>query len=140
MDEQTNNDKLINEYINTLAKKYNDVTLEVVTLQARVNLAIRDKEEAYASITDLQEQIDYANSEIDLLQNANKEVEVREVIKEIIKEVPVEKIVEIEKEGMPADEALIRENEYLKKELNTLEKKLKKLRQRQEEIADGGGT
>jgi len=140
MDEQTNNDKLINEYINTLAKKYNDVTLEVVTLQARVNLAIRDKEEAYASITDLQEQIDYANSEIDLLQNANKEVEVREVIKEIIKEVPVEKIVEIEKEGMPADEALIRENEYLKKELNTLEKKLKKLKQRQEEIADGGGT
>jgi len=134
--EHNNNDVLVNEYINTIAKKYNDTSLEVVNLQARLNVATKEKNQLLKAIDSKDKDIEAWKSLLHEEKGKNKVVQV----KEVIKEVPVEKIVEVEKEGMPADEALIRENEYLKKELNTLEKKLKKLRQRQEEIADGGGT
>jgi len=134
--EHNNNDVLVNEYINTIAKKYNDTSLEVVNLQARLNVATKEKNQLLKAIDSKDKDIEEWKSLLHEEKGKNKVVQV----KEVIKEVPVEKIVEVEKEGMPADEALIRENEYLKKELNTLEKKLKKLRQRQEEIADGGGT
>lgn len=134
--EQSANDALVNEYINTIAKKYNDTSLEVVNLQARLNLATREKNQLLKKIDSKDKDIEEWKSLLHEERNKTPQVQV----KEVVKEVEVEKIVEVEKEGPSADEALIRENDYLKKELLTLEKKLKKVKQRQQEIADGGGT
>lgn len=134
--EQGANDALVNEYINTIAKKYNDTSLEVVNLQARLNLATREKNQLLKKIDSKDKDIEEWKSLLHEERNKTPQVQV----KEVVKEVEVEKIVEVEKEGPSADEALIRENDYLKKELFTLEKKLKKVKQRQQEIADGGGT
>ena len=43
-EEQTNNDALVNEYINALVKRLNDVSLELVTSQAKSNLVLKEKE------------------------------------------------------------------------------------------------
>lgn len=123
--EQNNNDALINEYINTLAKKYNDVALEVVTLQARNNLLSKEKEKLLKSLEAKDEDIEGLKAEV------IREREKDPVIKEVIKEVEV---------AGKADDALVKENEILKKELFNLERKIKNLKQRQGENVDDSGT
>lgn len=123
--EQNNNDALINEYINTLAKKYNDVALEVVTLQARNNLLSKEKEKLLKSLEAKDEDIEGLKAEV------IREREKDPVIKEVIKEVEV---------AGKADDALVKENEILKKELFNLERKIKNLKQRQGENVDVSGT
>jgi len=115
------NEELVNEYINMLAKKYNEASIEVVTLQARSSYVSRENEK-------LQKVISERNAEIEnlteLLQ-AEKEKPPVEVIKE------VEVVKEI------GDTKLVKENEILKKELNMLEEKIKKLR---EEKSNGNNS
>lgn len=123
--EQNNNDALINEYINTLAKKYNDVALEVVTLQARNNLLSKEKEKLLKSLEAKDEDIEGLKAEV------IREREKDPVIKEVIKEVEV---------AGKADDTLVKENEILKKELFSLERKIKNLKQRQGENLDVSGT
>lgn len=159
MNEQTtNNDNLINEYINVLAKKYNDVCMEMVTVQARVNLVVKEKEisekqhneifsEKVMELDSLQAELvtqrelyekneEMLQLKIDNLTTENKKLKEntsKTPVKETVKEVEVVKEV-------IKDEKLVRENEALKKEIFNLERKLKKVKERQEEIADGGNT
>lgn len=123
--EQNNNDALINEYINTLAKKYNDVALEVVTLQARNSLLSKEKEKLLKSLE--AKNADVENLKAEVIREREKDP----VIKEVIKEVEV---------AGKADDALVKENEILKKELFNLERKIKILKQRQGENVDVSGT
>lgn len=125
--EQNNNDALINEYINTLAKKYNDVALEVVTLQARNNLLSKEKEKLLKSLEAKDADIEGLKAEVIREREKPPVIETKEVIKEV------------EVFGKP-DDALVKENEILKKELFNLERKIKNLKHRQGENIDGSGT
>ena len=125
--EQSNNENLVNEYINLLAKKVNDLSIEAVTLQARINLAVKEKDQLLKIVE--QKEKDIAGIEAELLKEREAKPKEVEVIKEVIKEVPIHK-----------DEALKRENELLKSEIQQLENKLQKKNRKQEEIVDGGGT
>lgn len=121
---KTDNDALVNEYINVLLKKYNDATLEIVNFQTRINLANREKEQFLKSIEEKENDIEDLKTEIQSLRNRKPlEPEVKEV--EVIKEV----IKEVVKEG-EQDKKLVAENEYLKKALNDLEKKVISLKNR----------
>jgi chromosome segregation ATPase len=125
--EQSNNENLVNEYINLLAKKVNDLSIEAVTLQARINLAVKEKDQLLKIVE--QKEKDIAGIEAELLKEREAKPKEVEVIKEVIKEVPIH-----------TDEALKRENELLKSEIQQLENKLQKKNRKQEEIVDGGGT
>jgi len=115
------NEELVNEYINMLAKKYNEASIEVVTLQARSSYVSRENEKLQKVISERNAEIENLN---ELLQ-AEKEKPPVEVIKE------VEVVKEI------GDTKLVKENEILKKELNMLEEKIKKLR---EEKSNGNNS
>lgn len=123
--EHTNNDNLVNEYINVLAKKYNDLALEVVTIQTRFNLVAKEKEQLLKSIEIKNRDIENLKQEV--LREREKPPVIKEVIKEI--ELPVLK-----------DDALVQENERLKKELTHTENKIKKLKDQLQEIRNGGDT
>jgi chromosome segregation ATPase len=131
--EQNSNENLVNEYINVLAKKLSDVSLEVVTIQAKANLANKEKEQLLKTIEKLNKDVDSLNAEV--IREREKEPITKEVIKEVevIKEIPVE-----------ADSTLVKENEYLKRELISLEKKIKilksQLKSREEENVNGRNT
>jgi chromosome segregation ATPase len=125
--EQSNNENLVNEYINLLAKKVNDLSIEAVTLQARINLAVKEKDQLLKIVE--KKEKDIAGIEAELLKEREAKPKEVEVIKEVIKEVPIH-----------TDEALKRENELLKSEIQQLENKLQKKNRKQEEIVDGGGT
>lgn len=131
--EQNSNENLVNEYINVLAKKLSDVSLEVVTIQAKANLANKEKEQLLKTIEKLNKDVDSLNAEV--IREREKEPITKEVIKEVevIKEIPVE-----------ADSTLVKENEYLKKELISLEKKIKilksQLKSQEEENVNGRNT
>lgn len=131
--EQNSNENLVNEYINVLAKKLSDVSLEVVTIQAKANLANKEKEQLLKTIEKLNKDVDSLNAEV--IREREKEPITKEVIKEVevIKEIPVE-----------ADSTLVKENEYLKRELISLEKKIKilksQLKSQEEENVNGRNT
>ena len=115
--EQKNNENLVNEYINVLAKKMNDQALEVVTLQARINLAIKEKEQLLGSLSK-------ANADIAGLKNELKiEREKPPQVTEVIKEVEIVKTV-------LQDESLLKENEILKKDISHLENKIRNLKEK----------
>lgn len=42
-----NNTTLINEYINLLSKKYTDLILDVIMLETRLNVVVKEKEILY---------------------------------------------------------------------------------------------
>jgi chromosome segregation ATPase len=119
-------EQMVNEYINTLAKKYNDASLEVVTLQARNSLLSKEKEQLLNKIETITK--DMHDLENELQEERNKppvtQTEIKEV--EVVKEVLVHE-----------DETLVKENEVLKKELHALEEKIKKLR---EEKSNGNNS
>ena len=131
--EQNSNENLVNEYINVLAKKLSDVSLEVVTIQAKANLANKEKEQLLKTIEKLNKDVDSLNAEV--IREREKEPITKEVIKEVevIKEIPVE-----------ADSTLVKENEYLKRALISLEKKIKilksQLKSQEEENVNGRNT
>lgn len=122
-----NNENMVNEYINVLIKKVNDMSLELVMAQTKANLAAKEKEQALKTIETLKKDIEDSKAEV--LRERDKPP----VIKEVIKEVVVEKEV-------TNDEALKKEVEFLKKELTQAEKKLEKLKGSKKEIADAGDT
>jgi predicted nucleic acid-binding Zn-ribbon protein len=116
-------EQMVNEYINTLAKKYNDASLEVVTLQARNSLLSKEKEQLLNKIETITK--DMHDLENELQEERNKppvtQTEIKEV--EVVKEI--------------GDTKLVKENEILKKELHALEEKIKKLR---EEKSNGNNS
>ena len=121
-----NNEAMVNEYINVLLKKVNDTSLELVMAQTKANLAIREKEQALKTIETLKK--DLEDSKAEVLREREKPPE----IKEVIKEVSVEKEVNM-------DTALKKEVDFLKKELTQAEQKIQKLKSLNKEVADGGG-
>lgn len=122
-------EQMVNEYINTLAKKYNDVSLEVVTLQARNSLLSKEKEQ-------LLNKIEIINKDIHDLQNELQEERNKPPVTQTeIKEVEIVKEVRVHE-----DEALVKENEVLKKELSQAENKIKRLKSQIQEIRNGSGT
>lgn len=127
--EQTNNDNMVNEYINVLIKKFNDLSLEAVTVQTRFNLAVKEKEQLLKMIESKDKDIEGLNAEV--IREREKAPQIKEVIKEVevTKEVPVN-----------TDDALVRQNELLKKELTQAETKIKKLKSQLQEIRNGGNT
>jgi len=127
--EQTNNDNMVNEYINVLIKKFNDLSLEAVTIQTRFNLAVKEKEQLLKMIESKDKDIEDLNAEV--IREREKAPQIKEVIKEVevTKEVPVN-----------TDDALVKQNEMLKKELTQAETKIKKLKNQLQEIRNGGNT
>lgn len=127
--EQTNNDNMVNEYINVLIKKFNDLSLEAVTLQTRFNLVTKEKEQLLKMIESKDKDIENLNAEV--IREREKAPQIKEVIKEVevTKEVPVN-----------TDDALVKQNEMLKKELTQAETKIKKLKNQLQEIRNGGNT
>lgn len=123
------NEDLVNEYINMLAKKYNEATLEVITLQARSSYVSKENDKLQKIIVDRNNEIEKYKK---LLQEEKEKPPV-EVIKEIIKEVEVIKETSF-------DGKLAKENEFLKKELTQTENKVKKLKDQLQEIRNGGDT
>jgi DNA repair exonuclease SbcCD ATPase subunit len=115
------NEELVNEYINMLAKKYNETSIEVVTLQARSSYVSKENEK-------LQNAISARNTEIENL---------KELLQAEKEKPPVEVIKEVEVVKEIGDTKLIKENEILKKELHALEEKIKKLR---EEKSNGNNS
>ena len=115
------NEELVNEYINLLAKKYNETSIEVVTLQARSSYVSKENEK-------LQKVISERNAEI---------VNLTELLQAEKEKPPVEVIKEVEVVKEISDTKLIKENEILKKELHALEEKNKKLR---EEKSNGNNS
>jgi regulator of replication initiation timing len=45
--QNTNNTTLINEYINLLSKKYTDLLLDIIMLETRLNIVVKEKEILY---------------------------------------------------------------------------------------------
>lgn len=121
--ETTNNDNLVNEYINVLVKKLNDVSLEVVTLQTRLNVLSREKEQLLAGHAERDQEIDDLKQKLIAEKNNVKEVE---VIKEVIKEVEVPKEVIM-------DDSVKKENALLKREIQQADEKIKKLKSQLQE-------
>ena len=115
------NEELVNEYINMLAKKYNETSIEVVTLQARSSYVSKENEK-------LQKVISERNAEI---------VNLTELLQAEKEKPPVEVIKEVEVVKEIGDTKLVKENEILKKELHALEEKIKKLR---EEKSNGNNS
>lgn len=69
-----NNDNLVNEYINVLAKKVNDLSLELVMTQTKLNLSTKENESLRAQIENLntknnKEEVDANNSETEKVRN-----------------------------------------------------------------------
>ena len=112
---QQNNEGLLNEYINVLAKKVNEQSLEVITFQAKINLAIKEKEHLLGLIQKANADIEGLKNE--LLVERNRKPEQVEIIKEV--EVKV-----------ADDEAIAKENYNLRKEIKHLEAKIKSLKER----------
>lgn len=121
--ETTNNDNLVNEYINVLAKKLNDVSLEVVSLQTRLNVLSREKEQLLAGHSERDQEIDNLKQKLIDEKNNVKEVE---VIKEVIKEVEVPKEIVM-------DDSVRKENSLLKREIQQADEKIKKLKSQLQE-------
>lgn len=122
-----NNEAMVNEYINVLLKKVNDTSLELVMAQTKVNLATKEREQALKTIETLQK--DLEDSKAEVLREREKPPEIKEVIKEVV----VEKEVNM-------DTALKKEVDFLKKELAQAERKIEKLKSSNKEIANGGGN
>lgn len=121
------NENLINEYINVLNKRVNDLSQELLVAQAKLNLATKEQEGYLAQIETLKQDIEDSKEEVLRERSKVKEVE---VVKEVVKEVEV-----------GGDEKLIKEIGLLKKELRQAENKIERLKGRKtEEIANGGGT
>ena len=118
---------MVNEYINVLIKKVNDMSLELVMAQTKANLAAKEKEQALKTIETLKKEIEDSKAEV--LREREKPPEIKEVIKEVV----------VEKE-VTNDEALKDEAKFLKKELIQAENKIEKLKKELKEIRDGGGT
>jgi len=112
---QQNNEGLLNEYISVLAKKVNEQSLEVITFQARINLAIKEKEHLLGLVRKANADIEGLKNE--LLVERNRKPEQVEVIKEV--EVKV-----------ADNEAIAKENYNLRKEIKQLESKIKNLKER----------
>ena len=69
-----NNDNLVNEYINVLAKKVNDLSLELVMTQTKLNLSTKENESLKKQIENLntknnKEEVDANNSETEKVRN-----------------------------------------------------------------------
>lgn len=69
-----NNDNLVNEYINVLAKKVNDLSLELVMTQTKLNLSTKENESLREQIENLntknnKEEVDANNSETEKVRN-----------------------------------------------------------------------
>lgn len=124
---EQNNETMVNEYINVLIKKVNDMSLELVMAQTKANLAAKEKEQALKTIETLKKEIEDSKAEV--LREREKPPEIKEVIKEVV----------VEKE-VTNDEALKDEAKFLKKELIQAENKIEKLKKELKEIRDGGGT
>jgi hypothetical protein len=45
--QNTNNTALINEYISLLSKKYTDLLLDIIMLETRLNIVVKEKEALY---------------------------------------------------------------------------------------------
>jgi regulator of replication initiation timing len=45
--QNTNNTTLINEYISLLSKKYTDLLLDIIMLETRLNIVVKEKEALY---------------------------------------------------------------------------------------------
>jgi regulator of replication initiation timing len=45
--QNTNNTALINEYISLLSKKYTDLLLDIIMLETRLNIVVKEKEILY---------------------------------------------------------------------------------------------
>ena len=121
--ETTNNDNLVNEYINVLVKKLNDVSLEVVTLQTRLNVLSREKEQLLAGHAERDQEIDDLKQKLIAEKNNVKEVE---VIKEVIKEVEVPNEVVL-------DDSVKKENTLLRREIQQADEKIRKLKSQLQE-------
>lgn len=132
MSEQQTDDGLIAEYVEVLKSKMNDFVEEAVALKARLQYSERISQESQKRVIEIQDEIGKREAEItQLTEQLNEERSrpaTKEVIKEVIKEVPV-----------PSDDSKLKaENEYLKKEMSMLERKIKKLKS--QEMNDGIGT
>lgn len=66
-----NNDNLVNEYINVLAKKVNDLSLELVMTQTKLNLSTKENESLRAQI----ENLNTKNNKEELNNAGNSETE-----------------------------------------------------------------
>lgn len=69
-----NNDNLINEYINVLAKKVNDLSLELIMAQTKLNLLTKENESLREQVETLntknnKEEVDANNSETEKVRN-----------------------------------------------------------------------
>lgn len=132
MSEQQTDDGLIAEYVEVLKSKMNDFVEEAVALKARLQYSDRISQEAQKRVIEIQDEIGKREAEIaQLTEQLNEErarPATKEIIKEVIKEVPI----------MASDDKLQAENDFLKKELSALERKIKKLKS--QEMNDGIGT
>jgi len=66
-----NNDNLINEYINVLAKKVNDLSLELIMAQTKLNLSTKENE----SLKEQVETLNTKNNKEELNNAGNSETE-----------------------------------------------------------------
>lgn len=73
----TNNDTLVNEYINVLVKKVNDLSLELVMTQTKLNLSAKENEKLRGQIENLntknnKEELDAGNTETEKVRNTKQ--------------------------------------------------------------------
>jgi regulator of replication initiation timing len=66
-----NNTTLINEYINLLSKKYTDLILDVIMLETRLNVVVKEKEILYNENETLKQKLTLYTNKSKKQENVN---------------------------------------------------------------------
>jgi regulator of replication initiation timing len=66
-----NNTTLINEYINLLSKKYTDLLLDIIMLETRLNIVVKEKEILYNENETLKQKLTLYTNKSKKQENVN---------------------------------------------------------------------
>jgi regulator of replication initiation timing len=69
--QNTNNTTLINEYINLLSKKYTDLLLDIIMLETRLNIVVKEKEILYNENETLKQKLTLYTNKSKKQENVN---------------------------------------------------------------------
>lgn len=121
------NTELVAEYVEVLKAEVSRLVEEAVALKARLQYSDKIIQDGKNRVVELQNEIGRIEEELEATRS-QKVVE-KEVVKEVV----------VKEKDSDTTKALRKENDFLKKELNTLEQKIKKLKGAQE-IRNGDNT
>lgn len=69
--QNTNNTTLINEYISLLSKKYTDLLLDIIMLETRLNIVVKEKEALYNENESLKQKLTTHTNKSKKQENVN---------------------------------------------------------------------